>query len=73
MRKKISFVILDVEMPGMPGSKVFDRLRDIDPDVKILITSGYGQEYLESHLHRKLPRRLQKKASGYTHAPHPHG
>ena len=30
-------------------------------------------EYLESHLHCKLPRRLQKKASGYTHAPHPHG
>jgi hypothetical protein len=31
------------------------------------------QEYLDSHLHCKLPRRLQKKASGYMHAPHPHG
>ncbi|HSQ35575.1 MAG TPA: ATP-binding protein, partial [Candidatus Binatia bacterium] len=44
----IRLVILDVEMPGLAGDKVFQRLREIDPKVRILIASGYGKEYLET-------------------------
>jgi CheY-like chemotaxis protein len=29
-------------MPGMSGSETFDRLREINPDVKILLSSGYS-------------------------------
>ena len=38
----IHLIILDMIMPGMSGGEVFDRLRAIDPDVKVLLSSGYS-------------------------------
>lgn len=38
----INLVVLDMYLPGMDGKEVFERLRAIDPDVKIIIASGYG-------------------------------
>ncbi len=38
----IDLVILDVVMPGMDGGETFERLQSIDPDVRVLLTSGYG-------------------------------
>ena len=35
-------VILDMIMPDMNGSKVYDLLRAISPDVKVLLSSGYS-------------------------------
>jgi CheY-like chemotaxis protein len=29
-------------MPGMGGGETFDRLREIKPDVKVLLSSGYS-------------------------------
>jgi DNA-binding NtrC family response regulator len=40
-RDKISLVILDLIMPEMGGKECLERLREINPDAKILITSGY--------------------------------
>jgi len=40
-RDKISLVILDLIMPEMRGKECLEKLREIDPDAKILITSGY--------------------------------
>jgi PAS domain S-box-containing protein len=40
----IDLVILDVVMPGMDGGETLDRLQVIDPDVKVLLISGYGLE-----------------------------
>jgi two-component system cell cycle sensor histidine kinase/response regulator CckA len=39
---QIKLVILDMIMPGMGGGEVFDRLRAIDPSVKVLLSSGYS-------------------------------
>jgi len=39
---KIHMVILDMIMPEMGGGKVFDHLREIRPDVKVLLSSGYS-------------------------------
>jgi PAS domain S-box-containing protein len=44
----IKLVILDIEMPGLSGEKVFAALKELNPEVKILIASGYGKEYLET-------------------------
>jgi YesN/AraC family two-component response regulator len=49
-RDKIGFVILDIEMPGLSGDRVFKMLRDINHDVRILVASGYSQEYLENKI-----------------------
>ena len=38
----IGLVVLDLIMPGMGGGDVFDRLKAIDPDVKVLLSSGYS-------------------------------
>jgi signal transduction histidine kinase/CheY-like chemotaxis protein len=39
----ISFVVLDVIMPKMGGMKAFEAMREIDPEVPIIVTSGYTQ------------------------------
>ncbi len=38
----IDLVILDIIMPEMNGAAVFDRLKRIKPDVKVLLASGYS-------------------------------
>ena len=39
---KVAIVILDLVMPGMGGGEVYDRLKEIDSDVKVLLSSGYS-------------------------------
>jgi CheY-like chemotaxis protein len=37
-------VILDMIMPGMGGGQVFDRLREINANVRVLLSSGYSMD-----------------------------
>lgn len=39
---QVDLVILDLIMPGMSGYKTFDRLKQMNPDVKVLLSSGYS-------------------------------
>jgi two-component system, cell cycle sensor histidine kinase and response regulator CckA len=39
---KVAMVILDLVMPGMGGGEVYERLKEIDPNVKVLLSSGYS-------------------------------
>jgi two-component system, cell cycle sensor histidine kinase and response regulator CckA len=39
---KIDMVLLDMVMPGMGGSEIYDKMRQITPQTKILLTSGYS-------------------------------
>ena len=39
----IAFVILDLTMPRMDGEQCFRELRLLDPDVKVIISSGYSE------------------------------
>jgi PAS domain S-box-containing protein len=43
MKDAISLVVLDMIMPKMGGSEVFQALKMISDDVKILLCSGYSQ------------------------------
>jgi len=36
-------VLLDMVMPGMSGEKTLIKLREIDPEIKVLLTSGFSQ------------------------------
>ena len=38
----IALVILDMIMPGMGGGETYDRLKEIRPDLKVLLSSGYS-------------------------------
>jgi CheY-like chemotaxis protein len=42
VQDKIDLVILDIVMPDMSGGDVYDRLKEINPDVKVLLASGYS-------------------------------
>ena len=41
-KDKIKMVILDIIMPGMGGGEVYDKIKAIHPDVKVLLSSGYS-------------------------------
>jgi len=41
-RDQIDLVILDLIMPYKGGGETFDVLREIDPEVKVLLSSGYS-------------------------------
>ncbi len=41
---EINLVILDLIMPGMGGGETFDKLRELNPKVKVLLSSGYSLE-----------------------------
>jgi len=40
----IDIVILDMIMPGMSGSETFNRLKGINPDIKVVLSSGYSMD-----------------------------
>jgi CheY-like chemotaxis protein len=41
-RQEVAMVILDLIMPEMSGGETYDRLKEIDPQVKVLLSSGYS-------------------------------
>ena len=40
----IAVVILDMIMPGISGGKTYDLLKEINPGVKVLLSSGYSED-----------------------------
>ncbi len=39
----IDAVILDMNMPQMSGKEMFIKMKELDPNVRVLLSSGYGQ------------------------------
>lgn len=53
MKGKIDLIILDIVMPRIGGKETFKKLKSMNPDVKVIISSGYSidgeaQEILNS-------------------------
>ncbi|MBU0682331.1 MAG: response regulator [Proteobacteria bacterium] len=40
----VDIVVLDMIMPRMGGSETFDKLRNMNPDIKVLLSTGYSIE-----------------------------
>ncbi len=51
--RKIDLIILDMIMPKMSGNATFDQLKLIDPNVNVLVSSGYGIDGPASELLKK--------------------
>ena len=47
---EVAFVILDMLMPGMNGYEIYHQLKKIQPEVKILLASGYPGDQAEKRL-----------------------
>ncbi len=62
-RDKISLVILDLIMPEMGGQECLEELHRIDPDLKIMVTSGYP-------LHGPTKEAIASAACGYVGKPY---
>ena len=43
LRDKVAAVLLDMTMPVMSGEEAFRRLKEIQPNVKVLLSSGYNE------------------------------
>jgi two-component system cell cycle sensor histidine kinase/response regulator CckA len=41
-QERIDLVILDMIMPGMGGGEVYDRIKALNPGVKVILSSGYS-------------------------------
>ena len=41
-KSKINMVILDMIMPDMGGGETYDRLKKINPEIQVLLSSGYS-------------------------------
>ncbi len=61
-RELIHLVLLDIVMPMMGGSELFDRLKKINPDVKVLLSSGYS-------IDGEATKILERGASGFIQKP----
>jgi two-component system, cell cycle sensor histidine kinase and response regulator CckA len=47
--KDIAVVLLDLTMPHMDGRETFHQLHAIDPNVKVILSSGYSREEAFQH------------------------
>ena len=43
-RERIKAILLDLRMPVMSGADTYEKLRELDPDVKIILSSGYDDK-----------------------------
>lgn len=57
----ISFVILDLTMPHMGGEQCFQELRQLQPDVKVILSSGFNEyEVSQKFIGKGLAGFIQK-------------
>lgn len=61
-KDKIKLVILDMIMPDMGGGETFEQLKEIDPKIKVLLSSGYS-------IHEKATRLLARGCDGFLQKP----
>ena len=55
-REDIDLIILDLVMPRMSGEECLDKLLEIDPEVKVLGTSGY---YIDDNAYQKIEPKVK--------------
>lgn len=46
-KDEINLVVLDLSLPGISGEDTYKVLRTINPNVKIVVSSGYGDPYVK--------------------------
>jgi len=62
-REKVKLIILDMQMPIMDGEKAYFELKKINPDVKVLVATGYTEN-------RSVKSLLSQGLDGYIQKPY---
>jgi PAS domain S-box-containing protein len=62
-KEKIRCIILDLTMPHMDGEQTFRELRSIDPEIPVIMSSGYNEQDV-------VHRFLGKSLSGFIQKPY---
>lgn len=65
MGRKISLIILDYFLPVMDGDAVFDELKALDPNVRVVLSSGFGEQ-------AKVGSMLARGLRGFIPKPYTH-
>ena len=63
---RIDLLILDLAMPEMGGEVVYERIKALRPQVRVILSSGYGVEGLAESL-------LKKGCDGFLQKPYTMG
>jgi CheY-like chemotaxis protein len=58
----VDLVVLDMVMPDMGGSEVYDKLKEISPETKVLLSSGYS-------INGKASEILERGCNGFIQKP----
>jgi two-component system cell cycle sensor histidine kinase/response regulator CckA len=58
----VDLVVLDIVMPDMSGSEVYDRIREITPQAKVVLSSGYS-------INEKASEILRRGCDGFIQKP----
>jgi two-component system, cell cycle sensor histidine kinase and response regulator CckA len=61
-KEKINLVILDMIMPVMSGADTYEALKNINPDIKVILSSGYSMEEQALHI-------LERGCNGFIQKP----
>lgn len=61
-KETIDLIILDMIMPGMSGGDTYDKLKEIDTNVKVLLSSGYS-------LNGQAEKILERGCKGFIQKP----
>ena len=61
----IDLVILDMVMPGMDGGRTFDGIREVCPEMPVLLSSGYT-------LNEKAEKIIRRGCNGFIQKPFTH-
>jgi two-component system cell cycle sensor histidine kinase/response regulator CckA len=61
-RDEIDIVLLDMIMPGMGGGEIYDRMKESNPGIKVLLSSGYS-------IDGQATKILQRGCNGFIQKP----
>jgi CheY-like chemotaxis protein/nitrogen-specific signal transduction histidine kinase len=65
LHRDINVVLLDLTMPVMNGEEAFDHLRNIAPDIAVILSSGFSHQVAAERFHGKgLSGFLEKPYTG---------
>ena len=62
-KTRIDAVILDMNMPTMGGKETFGKLKEIRPDLRVVVSTGYSNESLE-------PAMIENLVDGFLQKPY---